>query len=90
MEAAQAGDAQIADEIIAIIAGRSRGGARPALSDSLDELGIDSMGLLDIAFAIEEKFQIELPFNANTDDFATVGDLVKAAEGVITERAGSR
>ena len=37
---------------------------------TLDELGIDSLGLAEILFAIEEGFDVSVPFNANTPDAA--------------------
>ena len=35
---------------------------------SLAELGVDSLGLVESIFAIEEEFDIEIPFNANNPD----------------------
>ena len=35
------------------------------LESTLDSLGIDSMGLVESIFAIEEAFDINIPFNAN-------------------------
>ncbi len=32
---------------------------------SLEDLGIDSLGLVESIFAIEEAFDISVPFNAN-------------------------
>ena len=32
---------------------------------SLEDLGIDSLGLVESIFAIEEAFNISVPFNAN-------------------------
>jgi len=34
----------------------------------IETLGIDSMGLAEILFAIEEDFDVAVPFNANTPD----------------------
>lgn len=34
-------------------------------NNTLEELGIDSMGLVETIFAIEEEFDISVPFNAN-------------------------
>ena len=57
---------------------------------TLADLGIDSLGLVESIFAIEEAFDISVPFNANDPaetDFdissvaaiiSAVGDLVKA------------
>ena len=35
------------------------------LSSTLEDLGIDSLGLVESIFAIEEAFDIDIPFNAN-------------------------
>lgn len=35
---------------------------------TLESLGIDSLGLVEAIFAIEEAFDISVPFNANEPD----------------------
>ena len=35
---------------------------------SLQDLGIDSLGVVEVIFAIEEEFDISVPFNANDPD----------------------
>ncbi len=54
----------------------------------LEELEIESLDVVEIIFAIEEKFDINIPFNANDQelDFETVSDVVKAVESLIAER----
>tara|TARA_Y100001933_G_C18717323_1_gene445877 strand:- start:144 stop:404 length:261 start_codon:yes stop_codon:yes gene_type:complete len=54
---------------------------------SLQELEIESLDVVEIIFAIEEKFDIHVPFNANNQelDFDTVSDVVKAVEALIVE-----
>ena len=32
---------------------------------SLQDLGIDSLGVVEVIFAIEEEFSVSVPFNAN-------------------------
>ena len=39
-----------------------------ALDSTLEDLGIDSLGLVESIFAIEEAFDIQVPFNANEPD----------------------
>ena len=53
---------------------------------TLEELGIDSMGVVEIIFAIEEAFNIQVPFNAN-DPEATDFDVssVSAIEAAVTK-----
>ena len=36
------------------------------LDQALTALGIDSLGMVEAIFAIEESFDISVPFNANT------------------------
>jgi acyl carrier protein len=50
---------------------------------TLAELGIDSLGLVESIFAIEEAFDISVPFNANEPeagdfDISSVGAIVRA------------
>lgn len=55
------------------------------------DLGVDSMGLVEAIFAIEEAFDIQVPFNANapdaTDfDYSTVGAIVAAVARLVDEQ----
>ena len=79
----------VADDIVEIITSRDGVSADALqLSDRLDNLGIDSMEMVSLVFDIEEKFDIELPFNANLDIKAkTVGDLVQAVEQLVAAKA---
>ncbi len=56
----------------------------------LEDLEVESLDVVEIIFAIEEKFDVDIPFNANDQEleFKTVNDVVKAVEGLITESAG--
>ena len=59
-------------------------------ADALETLGLESLDVLELTFAIEEKFNIEIPFNANTEfDFKTVGELVHAVEGLVAKKTAS-
>ena len=83
--------ASCADAIIEMITSRSsyHGGALQ-LSDPLDRLGLDSMEVVSLTFDIEEKFNIELPFNANLDVTSkTVADLVEAVDQLVAAKAKS-
>lgn len=48
------------------------------LETKLDELGIDSMGLLELIFEIEDKYGIRLPDNVTTPE--TVEQLLELIE----------
>jgi acyl carrier protein len=61
------------------------------LESSLADLGIDSLGLVETVFAIEETFDIQVPFNANEPqqsefDISSVGSIVSAVEGLVAEQ----
>jgi len=63
-----------------------------ALDATLEDLGIDSLGLVEAVFGIEEKFDIQVPFNANdpsdTDfDISNVQSMVTAVETLVKEKA---
>lgn len=62
------------------------------LESTLEDLGIDSLGLVESIFAIEEAFDISVPFNANDPgesdfDISTVGKIVAGVEQLIKEQA---
>jgi acyl carrier protein len=62
------------------------------LDSSLDDLGIDSLGLVESIFAIEEAFDISVPFNANNPtesdfDISTVASIVAGIEKLRSEQA---
>ena len=54
------------------------------MSDRLDEIGIDSLMAVEMIFDLEEKFDIQIPFNANdaTLEFETVGEVVAAIKKI--------
>ena len=61
---------------------------------SLDDLGIDSLALVEIVFSIEETFNISIPFNANdptnsTFDISNVNSIINAVEKLIKSQSGS-
>ena len=82
-------EATVADRVREIVASHSlRSFDEVALSDRISDLGLDSLGVVEVIFAIEESFEISVPFIANDPnqgalDLSTVGALVKAVEGVI-------
>ncbi len=53
---------------------------------SLESLGIDSLGLVESIFAIEEEFDISIPFNANQPKLGPfAGSTVGSIVAVVTE-----
>ena len=83
----------IQDRVIAIIAEQAVLDPSDVTPDStLEELGIDSLGLVESIFAIEEEFDISIPFNANEPtagdfDISSVAAIVRGIEGLIAEKA---
>ena len=82
----------VEDKIIAIVAEQ----AFLEVSDvtptsTLEELGIDSMGLVECIFAIEEQFDVKVPFNANDPeasdfDISSIKSIVSAVEKLIAKQ----
>ena len=55
---------------------------------TLEDLGVDRLGLVESIFAIEEAFDISVPFNANAPedsdfDITNVGSIVKAVADLV-------
>jgi acyl carrier protein len=83
----------VRDRVIAIIAEQAvlaPGDVGPGAT--LEDLGIDSLGLVEAIFAIEEAFDIQVPFNANDPresdfDISTVDSMVRAVESLVAARA---
>lgn len=62
-----------------------------AMDQTLEDVGIDSMGLVEAIFSIEESFDIQVPFNANEPeksefDISSVASIVRAVEALIAEQ----
>ncbi|MGH6617983.1 MAG: acyl carrier protein [Alphaproteobacteria bacterium] len=53
----------------------------------LTDLEIESLDVVEIIFAVEEKFDIHVPYNANDQEleFETVGDVIDAVQKLIDE-----
>jgi acyl carrier protein len=61
-------------------------------ASTLENLGIDSLGLVESIFAIEEAFDITVPFNANDPtegdfDISSVGSINKAVDALVKDQA---
>ena len=81
------------DQVIAILAEQAMlETSDVALDNSLDDLGIDSMSLVESIFAIEEAFDITVPFNANNPsesafDISTIASIIVAVDKLKAEQA---
>lgn len=83
----------IKDQVIAIIAEQAMLEPEDVTMQSTPEdLGIDSLGLVESIFAIEETFDISVPFNANNPqesdfDISTVATIIAGIERLKAEQA---
>ncbi|AHM05280.1 Acyl carrier protein [Roseibacterium elongatum DSM 19469] len=84
----------VRDKVVEIIAEQAVLDVEDVKMDStLEDLGIDSLGLVESIFAIEEAFDIQVPFNANEPeqsdfDISSVAAIVTAVKGLVTEQKG--
>ena len=75
----------VTDKIIKIIAEQAvLETSDVTMKSTLEDLGIDSLGLVESIFAIEEEFDITVPFNANepTNSDFDISSILKIIEGV--------
>jgi len=83
----------VKDKVIGIIAEQAVLQPSDISADqTLADLGIDSMGLVEAIFAIEEAFDVQIPFNANEPeksdfDISSVGAVIAAVEKLVAEHA---
>jgi acyl carrier protein len=80
------------DEILDIVAqkaliDRSKLSPQAKLAD----LNVSSLDMVEVMFALEDKFGIALPFNANTNsnEFQTVGDVIALVEKQLAVKKGA-
>jgi acyl carrier protein len=84
----------VREKVIGIIAEQAVLEPSDVRPDStLEDLGIDSLGLVESIFAIEEAFDISVPFNANEPeasefDISSVESIVRGIERLIAEQHG--
>ena len=62
-----------------------------SLDSSLDSLGIDSLGLVESILAIEETFDIQIPFNANDPqnsefDISSVATIIAGIQDLVAKK----
>ena len=83
----------IRGKVIAIIADQAIVETSDVNDEStLEGLGIDSLGLVESIFAIEETFDIQVPFNANQPDessfdLSSVATIIQGIEILIREQS---
>ncbi|ABV93359.1 acyl carrier protein [Dinoroseobacter shibae DFL 12 = DSM 16493] len=82
----------VREKVIAIIAEQAvlePADIRPEAT--MEDLGIDSLGLVEAIFAIEETFDVSVPFNANEPeksdfDISNVAAITRAVETLVAEQ----
>ena len=80
----------VAQDVIAIIKKKARvDRSEIGMDDKLLDLGLESLDALELVFDIEEKFDIEIPVNANDAQiggFEKVSDVVREVEAIIAKK----
>lgn len=90
--------ADVESDILDIIAKQANIERSKLTRDSgIAELDIQSLDVVEIIFALEEKFDITIPYNANDPSgaaagisFNTVGDVIDAVKKQIAQRDAAR
>ena len=59
-----------------------------------EELGLDSLGLVEVVFGIEEAFDVTIPYNANDPsesefDISNFGRMAEGVRRLVAERASA-
>jgi acyl carrier protein len=83
----------VAEQVIQIVAEQAMvDKSEVSLDMRLADLGLDSLGLVECIFGIEEAFNITVPFNANTPeqsgfDISSVGAIISEVEKLLSRQA---
>jgi acyl carrier protein len=83
---------QVKAEVIAILEPHAQtasgeGGSAPAITESsrlVADLGVDSLGVMEIVAELEDKFGLVIPDEA-LREVDTIGDVVRAVEGRLAK-----
>ena len=85
--------ADVLDEVRRIISKHTPVGVEALTPETrLDEIGVESIDLVEIVFEIEEEFKIEVPYNANTGsrlEFATIGQITEGVRSILAKSTAS-
>ena len=80
------------EQVIAIIAEQAMlSPDEVKLSDNPEDMGLDSLALVEIVFSIEETFDVSVPFNANDPassefDISSVRKIVEAVKALVAAK----
>ncbi len=84
---------QLVDDVLDIVAQKAMiDRARLSPEAKLSDLQISSLDVVEIVFALEDKFEVQIPFNANSTnmEFETVGQVVTIVEKLILAKKEGR
>lgn len=82
----------VEEQLIAILARQAvLDPAQLRIDMTLEDLGLDSLGLVETIFAIEETFDISVPFNANAPkasafDLSSIGAIAANVRALIAAK----
>jgi acyl carrier protein len=80
---------QVAEECIALIAKqKSISPEQVRLDSTFDELAVDSLDRVSLAFDIEEKYDIEIP-ERELGQIKTVNDMVNGIEEAVRQKTAA-
>ena len=80
----------ITADIVALIRKRLPAGKSTLnMADRLMDLGIDSFGVVELIFDLEEKYNIQIPYNANDTkpEFETIGEVVNEIKNLVGKKS---
>jgi acyl carrier protein len=86
----------VAREVIEVIAKQAKVEPQQVTRETeLVDLNLESLDSIELIFALEEKFNIEIPFNANDPNsagisFETAGDVIDAVVKVVAGQKGGK
>ena len=83
----------VSEKVAAIIAEQATVDVSEIGEDTtMEDLGLDSLALVEVVFAIEETFEVSVPFNANDPsdsdfDLSSFKSVVAAVENLVKQKA---
>lgn len=87
--------ADVAREVLEIIATQAKvETAKVTPATQLADLNLESLDTIELIFALEEKFNIEIPYNANDAssagiNFTTADDVIQAVAKLVDGQKGA-
>ena len=85
--------ADVLDEVRSIIGKHTSVGVGTLTPETrLDEIGVESIDLVEIMFEIEERFMIAVPYDTNKEsrlEFATIGQIAEGVRSILAKSTAS-